>query len=82
MKWGEILYRRGDYLSARGQFGIIAEKFPDSPLAEKAIFLSAQAMARSLESVRNGGGHRSLRAGGQVRRPAFSASHGSRKPAF
>jgi tetratricopeptide (TPR) repeat protein len=49
MKWGEILYRRGDYLSARGQFGAVAEKFPDSPLAEKALFLSGQAMARSLD---------------------------------
>ncbi len=48
MKWGEILYRRGDYLNARGQFSALAERFPDSPLAEKAIFLSAQAMARSL----------------------------------
>jgi tetratricopeptide (TPR) repeat protein len=50
MKLGELLYRRGDYLGARGQFGIITEKFADSPLAEKALFLTAQAMARSLES--------------------------------
>jgi TolA-binding protein len=49
MKWGEILYRRGDYLNARGQFATVAEKFPDSPLAEKANFLSGQAMARSLD---------------------------------
>jgi tetratricopeptide (TPR) repeat protein len=49
MKLGELLYRRGDYLGARGQFGIIVEKFADSPLAEKALFLTAQAMARSLE---------------------------------
>ena len=48
MKWGEILYRRGDYLNARAQFTALAERFPDSPLAEKAIFLSGQAMARSL----------------------------------
>jgi TolA-binding protein len=48
MKWGEILYRRGDYLNARAQFNALAERFPDSPLAEKAIFLSGQAMARSL----------------------------------
>ena len=48
MKWGEILYRRGDYLNARVQFNALAERFPDSPLAEKAIFLSGQAMARSL----------------------------------
>ncbi|HEY5704502.1 MAG TPA: tetratricopeptide repeat protein [Terrimicrobiaceae bacterium] len=49
MKLGEIFYRRGDYLGARGQFGIVAEKFSDSPLAEKAVFLTAQAMARSLD---------------------------------
>jgi TolA-binding protein len=49
MKLGEVLYRRGDYLGARGQFGIVAEKFSDSPLAEKAVFLTAHAMARSLD---------------------------------
>ncbi len=49
MKLGELLYRRGDYLGARGQFGIITEKFSDSPLAEKAVFLTGQAMARSLD---------------------------------
>ena len=49
MKLGEMFYRRGDYLGARGQFGIIAERFSDSPLAEKAVFLTAQAMARSLD---------------------------------
>ena len=49
MKLGEMFYRRGDYLGARGQFGIVAEKFSDSPLAEKAVFLTAQAMARSLD---------------------------------
>ncbi len=49
MKLGETFYRRGDYLGARGQFGIVAERFPDSPLAEKAVFLTAQAMVRSLD---------------------------------
>lgn len=48
MKLGEILFRRGDYLGAHGQFAKIAEQNPDSPLAEKAEFLSAQAMSRSL----------------------------------
>ena len=33
MKLGETFYRRGDYLGARGQFGIVAEKFSDSPLS-------------------------------------------------
>ena len=49
MKLGETFYRRGDYLGARGQFGIVAERFSDSPFAEKAVFLTAQAMARSLD---------------------------------
>ena len=49
MKLGEMFYRRGDYLGARGHFGIVAEKFSDSSLAEKAVFLTAQAMARSLD---------------------------------
>jgi outer membrane protein assembly factor BamD (BamD/ComL family) len=49
MKLGEMLYRRGDYLAARGEFNEVAEKFPDSPLAEKAVFLSARAMERSMD---------------------------------
>ena len=49
MKLGEMLYRRGDYLAARGAFGEVAEKFPNSPLAEKAVFLSARAMERSMD---------------------------------
>jgi len=48
MKLGEMLYRRGDYLGAYGELNTVADKFPDSPLAEKAAFLSAQAMSRSL----------------------------------
>lgn len=48
MKLGEMLYRRGDYLGAHGQFNLIAEKFSGQPLAGKALFLSAQSMARSL----------------------------------
>ena len=48
MKLGEMLFRRGDYLGAHGQFDTIAGKFPDSQLAEKAMFLSAQAMSRSM----------------------------------
>jgi len=48
MKLGEMLYRRGDYLGAYGEFNAVGDKFPDSPLAGKATFLSAQAMSRSL----------------------------------
>jgi len=74
MKWGEILFRRGDYLGARSQFAAISEDFPDSPLVEKAKFLSAQAQARSMdpvsmeeaieayEKVAKGGGPLALRA--------------------
>jgi hypothetical protein len=50
MKLGEMHFRRGDYLAARGEFVEIAEKFPDSPLAEKAVFLTARAMERSMDT--------------------------------
>ncbi len=50
LKLGEMYFRRGDYLAARGEFGQIAEKFPSSPLAEKAVFLTARAMERSMDS--------------------------------
>lgn len=49
MKLGEMYFRRGDYLAARGQFVEITEKFSDSPLAEKAVFLTARAMERSMD---------------------------------
>jgi TolA-binding protein/thioredoxin-like negative regulator of GroEL len=49
MKLGEMYFRRGDYLAARGEFVDVAEKFPDSPLAEKAVFLTARAMERSMD---------------------------------
>ncbi|MFZ4682462.1 MAG: tetratricopeptide repeat protein [Terrimicrobiaceae bacterium] len=48
LKLGEMLYRRGDFLGARAQFALVAENFPDSALAEKAAFLSGQALARSM----------------------------------
>ena len=48
MKWGEFSTGAATTLT-RGHNSIrLAERFPDSPLAEKAIFLSGQAMARSL----------------------------------
>lgn len=50
MKLGEMFFRRGDYLAARGEFAQIAEKFPSSPLAEKAVFLTARAMERSMDA--------------------------------
>jgi tetratricopeptide (TPR) repeat protein len=49
LKLGELYFRRGDYLAARGEFMEIAERFPKSPLAEKAVFLTARAMERSMD---------------------------------
>ncbi len=48
MKIGEMLFRKGDYLGAREQFDIISHNFPDSQLTEKAMFLAAQAVSRSM----------------------------------
>ncbi len=74
MKIGELYFRRGDYLGAIAQFDTVAEEFPASPLVDKAIFLKAQAMARSMdprlmedaidtyEKVASGGGALALRA--------------------
>ncbi len=71
---GELYFRRGDYLGAIAQFDTVAEEFPASPLADKAVFLKAQAMARSMdprlmeeaidtyEKVASGGGALALRA--------------------
>lgn len=49
MKLGEMHFRSGDYLGARGQFDALVTKFPDSPESEKALFLSAQSLARSMD---------------------------------
>ncbi len=51
MKLGELLYRKGDYASARMELESLARKFPDSPLEEPALFLAAQATARLLTSA-------------------------------
>jgi len=48
MKLGEGLHRRGDYLGSHREFTLVAEKFPDSPLAGPALFMAAQAKARSM----------------------------------
>lgn len=48
MKLGEVLHRRGDYLGSHREFSLVAEKFPDSPLAGPALFMAAQAKARSM----------------------------------
>lgn len=48
MKLGEVFHRRGDYLGSHREFSLVAEKFPDSPLAGPALFMAAQAKARSM----------------------------------
>lgn len=51
MKLGELLYRKGDYASARVELESLARKFPGSPLEEPALFLAAQSTARLLTST-------------------------------
>ncbi len=48
MKLGEVLHRRGDYLASHREFSLIAKDFPDSPLADTALFMAAQAKSRSM----------------------------------
>jgi tetratricopeptide (TPR) repeat protein len=74
LKLGEIHFRRGDYLSAQSTLQKAAEARPASPIAEKALFLAAQAASRSMsvagneealeiyESVAKAGGPLALRA--------------------
>lgn len=74
MKLGEVLHRRGDYLGSHREFSLVVAKFPDSPLAEPALFMAAQAKARSMspdakteaielyEQVARGNGPLALRA--------------------
>jgi tetratricopeptide (TPR) repeat protein len=49
LKLAEILFRRGDYLSARRQFDAVAANPEAGPLADKARFLAAQSAARSMD---------------------------------
>ena len=46
MKLGEILFRKGDYASARVELESLARKFPGSDYEESALFLAAQSAAR------------------------------------
>jgi len=46
MKLGEILFRKGDFAGARMRLESLARKFPDSPRAQPALFLAAQAASR------------------------------------
>jgi outer membrane protein assembly factor BamD (BamD/ComL family) len=48
LKLAESYYRRQDFASAQTQFEILAQRNPNSPLAEKALFFSAQSAAQSM----------------------------------
>ena len=51
MKLGELLYRKGDYASARVELESLARKFSGSPLEAPALFLAAQSTARLLTAA-------------------------------
>ena len=46
MKLGELLYRRGDFASARVELETLARNFPNSEYNEAALFLAAQSVSR------------------------------------
>lgn len=46
MKLGELLYRRGDFASARVELEMLARNFPNSEYNEAALFLAAQSVSR------------------------------------
>ena len=46
MKLGELLYRQGDFATARVELETLARKFPDSDYDEPALFLAAQSVSR------------------------------------
>ena len=50
MKLAEILFRRGDYFSAREHFTAVAES-PAAEIAQQARFMAAQSAARSLDQA-------------------------------
>ncbi len=50
MKLGEVFFRRGNYLGARIQFESFAHEFPDSPMAETALFFAGQSSVRTMDA--------------------------------
>jgi predicted negative regulator of RcsB-dependent stress response len=46
MKLGELLFRKGDFATARVELDTLARKFPETEYDEPALFLSAQAASR------------------------------------
>src|SRR4029453_11405529 len=48
MKLAEIYYRRQDFANAQTEFEILAQKNPDSPLGENALFFAAESAMSSM----------------------------------
>lgn len=46
MKLGELLYRQGDFATARVELETLARKFPDGEYDEPALFMAAQSVSR------------------------------------
>ena len=46
MKLGELLYRQGEFATARVELETLARKFPESEYDEAALFLAAQSVSR------------------------------------
>ena len=57
MKWGEILYRRGDYLGARAQFDCPRRKIPGFSTRREGDLPFCAGDGPLTQSLRNGGGH-------------------------
>jgi len=49
MKLGEVLFRKGDYVSARARFSEASTAAPGGELDERAQFLAAQAASRTMD---------------------------------
>lgn len=86
MKLGEVLFRKGDYASARVELESLARKFPASDYEESALFLAGQSAARMpvstasedaillFEEVASGGGV--LSASARMEQAAILAAEG------
>ena len=48
LKLAEIHYRRQDFANAQTQFEILAQRNPDSPIAEKALFFAAKSAVQTM----------------------------------
>ncbi|MDX2082338.1 MAG: tetratricopeptide repeat protein [Terrimicrobiaceae bacterium] len=50
MKWGELLFRKGDFAAARLQFESLARRTAGTPLEETALFLAGQSASKLLSA--------------------------------